>query len=210
MDPRYGGSRSMDPVEDRKHAAREPDPRLPEICDNIARLLGEVPRVRDLLDLAAGAAASLLRAEQLGYQDRAGRLPDEYYEALRKRVQRMAGGTLPPHGRWISGFYFNSALMRIGACRDQLRRVLQRASRQRGGAADCFQSDELIDEAARLRHERMGLSPGRAIGFDSAVSALQDLVNAIDRQAALLRDPRTIVPDMSATPRHRRRVREAQ
>jgi|SRR5581483_10410414 len=87
----------MEPIEDRKHASREPDPRLPEICDNIARLLGEVPRVRDLLDLAAGAAASLLRAEQLGYQDRTGRLPDEYYEALRNRSRF-------PLVRWCSTY----------------------------------------------------------------------------------------------------------
>lgn len=180
------------------------------VCDKIGRLIAEVPRVRDLLDLAAGAAASPLRAEQLGYQDRNGPLPDEYYDALRIRVQRMAGGTLPPHGRWISGYYFNSALMRIGACRDQLRRILQRAARQQGQAARGLQSDQLIGEANRLKHERLGLSPGRTISFDSAVSALQDLVDAIDRQAALLRDPGTVVPDMPARPRHRRRSREVQ
>lgn len=200
----------MDPSEDRKHSARDPDPRLLAICDNIGRLIGEVPRVRDLLDLAAGAAASLLMAERLGYEDRIGALPDEYYDALRIRVQRMAGGTLPAHGRWISGYYFNSALMRIGACRDQLRRILQTASRQRGQPAHGLQRDQLTEEAARLRHERLGLSPARAISFDSAVSALKDLVDGINRQAALLRDPRTVVPDMRAAPRHLGRDRGGQ
>lgn len=200
----------MDPVEDRKHSARVPDPRLPAVCENIANLIEQVPRVRDLLDLAAGAAASLLRAEHLGYQDRTGPLPDEYYEALRNRVQRMADGSLPAQGRWISGLHFNSALMRIGACRDQLRRILQKAARQRGQAVQSLQRDQLIEEADRLKHERLGLSPGRTISFDSAITAMQDLVDAIERHGTLLRDPRIVVPDMAATPRYRRRDREAQ
>src|SRR5439155_9119091 len=91
-----------------------------------------VPRLRELVDLIVGAAASLMVARQLGYIDRSEPLPDDYYEHLSLRTRRMAEGTLPPHGRWISGYYFNSGLMRLWAARDQLQRIQEVIARRKG------------------------------------------------------------------------------
>jgi len=60
----------------------------------------------------------MLRAQDLNYKDEDrinNALPEEYYSKLAQRVKLMANGTLPPYGRWISGYYFNSALLRLGA-----------------------------------------------------------------------------------------------
>jgi len=74
------------------------DPRFATIFEKLAALVSEVPPLRDLLDLTIGAAASFIRAEQLGYQDRSFALPNDYYEHLAMRAKRMAKGTLPPTG----------------------------------------------------------------------------------------------------------------
>lgn len=89
------------------------DPRLAAMATKLAGLIAALSeRLGDLLDLTAGALASLIRASQLGYQDRPGALPKDYFEKLRERVRRMAVGALPRYGRWISGYYFNSAILR--------------------------------------------------------------------------------------------------
>src|SRR5947209_8105872 len=98
-----------------------------------ARVLSELVLVfppehlGDLLDITAGVIASLIRAEQLEYIDRMDEaLPPEYYTKLSERIAKMTAGTLPPRGRWIAGYYFNSALLRLGAARDITKRLLDK------------------------------------------------------------------------------------
>src|SRR5205823_1041473 len=99
------------------------DPRLARVLEKLGDLVIEVPVLRNMLDLAIGAAASFMRAQQLGYKDRSFPLPNDYYEFLAARSKRMAKGTLPPHGLWISGYYFNSGILRLWSARDQLQRL---------------------------------------------------------------------------------------
>jgi len=55
-----------------------PGERIASVCKSLSRLILEVPRLRDLLDLVVGVVASLVRARDLGYQDRFDPLSDDY------------------------------------------------------------------------------------------------------------------------------------
>lgn len=156
------------------------------IFHRLGDLVTEVPPLRDSLDLAIGAAASFMRAEQLGYQDRDFALPDDYYEKLRER-HRMAEGTLPPHGRWISGYYFNSGLIRLSEARKQLRGHLRRAVRFGAvGVPELAPDADFTEEADRLKHDARGLSERRRVTFDAAISMLGEFVTVIDNAKSAL------------------------
>lgn len=151
----------------------------PPIFERLSQLVADVPPLRDLLDFTIGAAASLMRAEQVGYEDRSFKLPSDYYTHLAERAKRMANGTLPWHGRWISGYYFNSGLVRLWQTREVVRDLLDKVRPRVPQLAD---DQDLKDEAERLKHRPKGLSDTREVTFQRAVSLLEDLVSAIERE----------------------------
>jgi hypothetical protein len=120
------------------------DRRLAEMARSLSELVTLFPpeHLDDLLDLTIGALASLIRAEQLKYQDedRIGKeLPPKYDSKLSERVRRMSSGTLPPHGRRLSGCYLNSGLLRLGAAREMTQKLLAYARRGRARlVVKCF------------------------------------------------------------------------
>lgn len=179
------------------------DPRLVTASATLSKLIMDVPRLGDLLDLAAGALASLIKANQLEYQDRKVELPPEYYPKLSERVRKMGDGTLPPRGLWISGYYFNSALLRLAAGRDQLRRVLSKVNKQRPGAVQELPTDDLHEEGGRLKHQLSGLKK-RNVQFDNAVEALEEMLSIIGGHRDILNDQTIEIPEMPARPRVRR------
>ena len=181
---------------------RDQDARLANACEVLSELILEVPRLRDLLDLAAGVLVSLIKADQLAYQDRDEELPPEYYAKLSERVRKMRAGTLPPRGLWISGYYFNSALMRLAAVRDQLRRLLKEINNQRPGAVPELPTDELHIEGDRLKHQLPGLRT-RKIKFDEAVQAFEELLSMVRDNTRVLNDPQITIPEMRVEPRFR-------
>lgn len=157
----------------------------PAIFERLSRLIREVPPLRDLLDFVVGASASLMRAEQLGFQEREFSLPPDYYEKLAERTTRMAHGTLPWHGLWISGYYFNSGLIRLWQTRDVMRDLLDKVRPRR----ELLKPDEdLKAEAERLKHEPLGLGPTRTVSQERAIELLEDLVSAIEQEKAALRE----------------------
>lgn len=182
--------------------ATNSDPRFAIIFEKLADLVSEVPAVRDLLDLTIGAAASFMRAEQLGYQDRSFALPDDYYEHLAMRAKRMAKGTLPPHGLWISGYYFNSGLLRLWSARDQLQRLQEHIVNRRAGAASV--PNKLRVEANRLKHQLSGLGEKRELVFSDAVTFLEELVSIVEQRRQLFNDPSVKIPKMKVRPAVRR------
>ena len=104
---------------------------------------------------------------------------------------------------WISGYYFNSALLRLAAARDQLRRVLSQINKHRPGAVPELLTDDLHKEGGRLKHELSGLKK-RSVKFDNAVEALEELLRTIGDCRDTLNDPEIRIPDMRAGPRVRR------
>lgn len=161
------------------------------LASTAERLSGLIPNLwqglGDELDLAAGGLASLMLAEPLQNFHRTEPLPPKYYEKLSSRVQRMTAGTLPPHGLWITGYYLNSAIFRIGAAREKIRMVL-RTLRKRGWQAGTGPDsllpdsdfDKLHTEYTDLKHRWGGLVAGRTVSYDQAVMALQELIEAFE------------------------------
>jgi hypothetical protein len=180
-----------------------PDERLVKACEVLAELIPTVPRLGDLFDLSAGVLASLIKANELEYQDRDEELPPEYYPKLSERVRKMREGTLPPRGLWISGYYFNSALMRLAAVRDQLRRVLREINNQRPGSVAELPTDELHLEGDRLKHQIPGLRT-RKIRFEEVIQAFEETLAIVKKETDMLNDPRITIPEMRVEPRFRR------
>lgn len=157
----------------------------------------------DVVDITAGALASLIRAEELQYLDRIDEeLPKEYYAKLSERVQKMTAGTLPPRGRWISGYYFNSALLRLGAAREITKRLLDaldKGKRHQGPNLKAMKFDKLYGEYCSLKHNLRSLRVGRKVTFEQALEALDELIAVLDKRRAQLSDPNTRFPAWKTT-----------
>jgi len=78
----------------------------------------------------AGALHSLQKADQLGYRDERGqsRDIDFFTREFRTTLTNMGKG-YPPEHRWLAGFYFMSALVRLAALLDRLDLPLAARSR---------------------------------------------------------------------------------
>ena len=151
----------------------------------------------DLLDITSGALASLIRAEQLEYIHRGEALPPEYYPKLSERVARMTAGTLPPHGRWIAGYYFNSALLRLGAAREITKRLLDKLDKGKlppGPNLKSMSLDCVYAEYCSLKHDLRSLRVGRNVTFEHALQALDELIAVLEKRRTQLSDPNTKFP----------------
>jgi len=190
---------------------RQPDAALASIGSELAELIPLLAdRLGDLLDLSAGALASLIRARQLEYEDRPGPLPPEYYTALSQRVARMVAGTLPPRGRWISGYYFNSAILRIGPAREKLRRLLEQIDKGKKGGEISRRSlprgefDAVHSEYRVLKHDLNGLRDARRVTYELAVEALREFVSVLKDRKGELSNAAVKLPRMRPRPRVKR------
>lgn len=176
------------------------DQRLKDAAQTLSQLVLILPakHLGDLLDITAGALASLIRAKQLEYIDRLGEeLPAKYYIKLAERVAKMTGGTLPPRGRWLSGYYFNSALLRLGAAREityRLLNKLDKGNRTPGPNLKPISLDEIYREYCSLKHNLRSLRVGRNVSFEQAVQAFVELVDLLNKRKGELSDPNTKFP----------------
>jgi hypothetical protein len=184
------------------------DARFKSIAETLSGLMPELSeRLGDLLDLAAGGLASLIRANQLGYKDRTYPLPEQYYENLCIRVHKMGTGTLPQTGAWLAGYFLNSALLRIGAAREKLRGVLTALDRQKKHTGPPHRSlsngdfDVLHQEYRSLKHDLQGLRNARGVTYEQTIEALDELVCVLDDRRSELSDPASGMPRMVGTPR---------
>lgn len=174
--------------------------RLKEAAESLSELVLILPakHLGDLLDLTAGALASLIRAQQLEYIDRLGEeLPPEYYIKLGERLAKMTAGTLPPRGRWLSGYYFNSALLRLGAAREITNRLLNKLDEGKtipGPSLKPISLDDVYREYCSLKHNLRSLRVGRNVSFEQAIQALVELVEVLGKRKGELSDPNTKFP----------------
>lgn len=153
----------------------------------------------DSADYAFGAVYALAMAEKCGYQDRPGSLPQEYWDEMKQRCLHASKGKLPRPGRWLGGWYFNSALQRIAAAREKFQGAAKRRQRtlQRSVATQpehVYSTPALkavSEEVKRLKHPRpSSIVHHRDVTLEQAVEALVDLVAIMERcQSALARIP---------------------
>jgi hypothetical protein len=96
----------------------------------------------------------------------------------------MGNGTLPPRGRWLSGYFFNSALLRIAAARHQTEGLLRALGRQAGEASALITLEDRFAEISfdsnQLKHDREGVGAGRTAMWNEAVESLCELLAVLE------------------------------
>lgn len=150
---------------------------------------------RDPLDYLLGALHALFQAKQLGYQHRPQSLDDKYWnEGPLPRVGYMAQGKLRVEGKWLAGFYFNSALVRLAAAFD--RTVRLKATRKKIKVKKRPVWNLLLDlglqrfskgklarvyrEVNPLKHAPEGLATGRRITMTDATQAFDEMLDLLN------------------------------
>jgi adenylate kinase family enzyme len=160
---------------------------LLELSGRIANLMRSASSLRDSLDYLLGAVYALLVAQELGYADRDSALPENYWTAPQKRAGDMAIGIVRKDGKWASGFFFNSALLRIAA---DYHRVLQLLTGKDESVPKLVELvkpefkhvhlDAVHKEVNVLKHSPGGVASGRSVKFVNGVDALEELVDLIE------------------------------
>jgi len=150
---------------------------------SVAELVEQLPGFLDILDLLGGAIYSLNMAMQLGFTDRAGELKPNYSENLAKRMRAISAGRIPQSGLWLAGLHFNSAIFRIAAayrrCQDAFKRRERRLGTAQPTRFETASLNRIRDECDRLKHEFEGILRGRLAVAELAITALEELIRAL-------------------------------
>jgi len=113
----------------------------------------------------AGALHALDRAVQLGYHDRRGRMPNvrAFASEFRSTLKDIGRGRSLPE-QWRAGFYFLSALFRLAALIDRLRKRF-------GKWPDNRTRSNLMADVDRIKHNPIAHPVARlATQFDDALA----------------------------------------
>ncbi len=135
--------------------------------------------------LIVGAAYSLARALELGYQDLTGRKRQlDYGDTLVAASHALSAGQTPDRGPWLANYYYNNALIRLAVAGERLEKH-KPPRRDR--------KPTIREEVNIFKHEFGGLlSRGRSVQPGQALDELASLVNRLEtREAANARRRRT-------------------
>jgi hypothetical protein len=139
---------------------------------------------RPIFDYLVGALHALLRARELNFKDRPGPFADGYWRRGPTDTARsLQDGVLRTDGRWLAGFYFNSALARTAATFERFigvaraaRRGKDRDAEERRIRQQCPHAVRVANEVNKLKHHRPGVASGRDVKAEDAVAALREVV----------------------------------
>ncbi|HVS89310.1 MAG TPA: hypothetical protein VHF01_13955 [Candidatus Acidoferrum sp.] len=142
------------------------------------------------LDDFLGVLYALIFAKHNNFEERSG--PIEV-PAVVKRAENVAEGTVRTSGKWLAGFYFNSALFRIAAAYHRGLKVVSRNETCRLYKADLLKIvepefpkwqhtnlDNVYDEVNDLKHEAEGLFNSRNISREEARAAVAELLGLFE------------------------------
>jgi len=94
---------------------------------NLVAEVGNLPNRTDaqqgIVGLLQGIIYSIRRARELGFDSRSGSVGDNYWRLLDDTSGRLEQGGAPD-SFWLSGFFFNSAVIRIAAASHRALRLL--------------------------------------------------------------------------------------
>jgi hypothetical protein len=97
----------------------------------------------------------------------------------------------------VAGYYFNSALVRLGAAREITRKLfsfLDKEKKVYGPGILQADVDSIYDEYGSFKHALRSFRLGRRVTFDQAIGSLDELVRALDARRIELADPNTRFP----------------
>jgi hypothetical protein len=129
-----------------------------------------------LLGIMAGALHSLEKADQLGYQDARGQSRNLAFFAseFRRTLKSIGKGDQPPQ-RWLAGFYFISALVRLAALLDRLKLPLATRSRA-----------HLMHDVDWFKHRDEDHPVSRMVtSWDEALKVANDTCSALESRITL-------------------------
>ena len=153
------------------------------------------------LDEFLGAIYALVFAKQRHFADRVGRPVDP--RAYSSRAEQLARGEVRIDGKWMAGFFFNSAILRIAAVYHRSLKVVtgqpatKKYVKDMLGDADTSykrwtnstspwsrQSLQSVhDEVNDLKHTAKGLHDTRHVTFKEALGAVGELLALIEAWA---------------------------
>lgn len=157
-------------------------PSLEDLASRLAALIGDNADLLAILDYTAGALFCLMEARRLGFLDRDGPCQPDYAQQVARAVGDMqAGGLRQPYADfWVAGLHVNSAMVRIAASYDRMRKSLGKGAKTIG--AEQHKHEKLVkirEEVNSLKHNVDGNQSARQVRFDEAVEGLEELIDFI-------------------------------
>jgi hypothetical protein len=115
-----------------------------------------------LFGFIVGALYALHKAIMFGYTDRG----EDNWAELRQIAEKVSHQDEITEIDWLSGFYFNSAIMRLAA-------IGERMYRYAGKQRDI--TPHIRKEVNRLKHDVLGVASGRTVTMRDALDAALSL-----------------------------------
>lgn len=153
------------------------------------------PYLCHVLDDFLGAIYALILAKSQDFADRpAGMSPER--DKVQVRAHQVANGQLRLDGKWMAGFHFNSALLRLSAVYHRILRVVTNDHRKgmtvgdlrnklpytawTGRAWSCTSIQKIHQEVNTLKHDSSGLGAGRTAQYGHALDAVEELLDVLE------------------------------
>ena len=151
--------------------------------------------MRACLDDLLGAVYSLMYAKHYKFSSRPQALSEKDIGNVLVRARKMAVARMRIEGKWTAGFYFNNGLFRTSAVyhralkiltgsEDKLEKLLSAAEKLYEHARKIPWASESVksvhDEVNNLKHTSGGISDGRDVQFDTAVKAVDEILELIE------------------------------
>ena len=143
----------------------------------------------DALDDFLGAVYALVLAKSLGFTDRPTGKQTER-DKVQVRAQHVSTGRIRLDGKWMAGFHFNSAILRLSAVYHRALRVITADHGRNQWVAKLLPKlayawsnvniGKVHIEATKLKHDGGGLGKGRDAKFGQALDAVDELLNLIE------------------------------
>jgi hypothetical protein len=146
------------------------------------------------LDEFLGALYALILARVQGFVNRTPGTPIEI-PVLQRRSAQIASGKVRLDGKWMAGFHFNSALLRLAAVYHRGLKILTGAVDYvnpllkkldpiyRGWTGQPWSNiniDRLHHEVNDLKHTPHGLYSGRHVAYQEAIAAVDELLQLFE------------------------------
>ena len=100
-----------------------------ELLERLSILAKACPELSHTFRFMTGAIAALRMASSLGHKNRAAYSSQdraELFDELLAALEAIRNGSLPSD-RWMAGFYYHSAIMRIDACYERFLKAMDHA-----------------------------------------------------------------------------------
>ncbi len=158
------------------------------------------PNACACLDDLLGAVQALFLARSCSFEDRVGKQIE--LPVLQKRAEGLAEGRIRTDGKWIAGFYFNSALFRLSAVYHRLLKVVLDTPNARDHVGDLRDKvaakykywtsadwssrriSELHKEVNTLKHSAAGIYVTRSIRQNDAAAGLREMLDIFEAWVA--------------------------